>query len=187
VKTLLLTSETASNKSFLFELLSQFSEVVTFSGQIDIDFIRKYKVSHILSDRNSHIISRDVISEVEGRAFNTHPSLLPLHRGWQPIFFSILEKTDVGVSVHQIDPGLDTGPLLGQMKVDIFIEDTLASVHAKCRIAIMSILAQSWQSVLNDSANLEVQKGIDCFHTKKEFDKVFKLFPKGWKTEISEM
>ncbi len=46
---------------------------------------------------------------------NLHPSLLPRHRGPSPVATAILEGDDeTGVTVMQLDEGMDTGPLLAQ-------------------------------------------------------------------------
>ena len=48
---------------------------------------------------------------------NVHPSLLPDLRGADPIPGAILHSRDAGVSVHHMDDGIDTGPLISQTKI----------------------------------------------------------------------
>lgn len=49
---------------------------------------------------------------------NLHPSLLPAYRGPQPLFWQFRQgEARTGVSVHQLDAGLDTGDLVGQAAV----------------------------------------------------------------------
>ena len=53
-------------------------------------------------------------------AINLHASLLPRHRGATPIHHAILAgDTQTGVSVFQIEPAVDTGPLLGVVRTEI--------------------------------------------------------------------
>ncbi len=59
-----------------------------------------------------------------------HPSLLPLHRGPSSINWPIImgsKKT--GLSIFWPDNGLDTGPILLQMEVEIGPDDTLGSIY----------------------------------------------------------
>jgi len=51
------------------------------------------------------------------RAINLHPSLLPWNRGAHSNFWSFLEDTPKGVTIHIIDEGIDTGDILLQKKI----------------------------------------------------------------------
>ena len=53
-------------------------------------------------------------------ALNIHPSMLPKHRGPSPVATAILEgNTTTGVTVMQLDEGMDTGPIVSQIQTDI--------------------------------------------------------------------
>lgn len=47
---------------------------------------------------------------------NCHPSYLPHNRGSHHSFFGIMDKSPLGASLHWIDEGLDTGPVIAQKK-----------------------------------------------------------------------
>jgi methionyl-tRNA formyltransferase len=80
-------------------------------------------------------------------AINIHASLLPRWRGAAPIQRAILAGDALsGISIMQMDRGLDTGPLLASESVTIAAEDTSASLHDKlaeigARL-IVTVLAQ---------------------------------------------
>lgn len=60
---------------------------------------------------------------------NLHASLLPRHRGAAPIVWSILSRDEqTGVTLMQMDEGLDTGPVLAQHKIDIEPAETAGSL-----------------------------------------------------------
>ena len=53
-------------------------------------------------------------------ALNVHPSLLPRHRGASPIPAAILAgDTETGVTLMRMDEGLDTGPIVAQVRVPL--------------------------------------------------------------------
>ncbi|MBI2897504.1 MAG: methionyl-tRNA formyltransferase [Deltaproteobacteria bacterium] len=53
-------------------------------------------------------------------AIGVHPSLLPRHRGPDPIFWTIRRgDSTTGVTVHALDEGYDTGPVLAAREVDV--------------------------------------------------------------------
>lgn len=61
---------------------------------------------------------------------NIHASLLPRHRGASPIHAAILAgDAESGVTIMQMDEGLDTGPMLREVKTVITPEDTAGSLH----------------------------------------------------------
>ena len=65
-------------------------------------------------------------------AINIHASLLPRWRGAAPIQRAILAGDALtGISIMQMDRGLDTGPVLAAESVAIAAEDTSASLHDK--------------------------------------------------------
>jgi methionyl-tRNA formyltransferase len=63
---------------------------------------------------------------------NVHASLLPRHRGAAPIAWAILlGDTETGVTIMQMDAGLDTGPVLTQEVVPIGAEETAPSLEQR--------------------------------------------------------
>ncbi|MBI4175236.1 methionyl-tRNA formyltransferase [Candidatus Berkelbacteria bacterium] len=64
------------------------------------------------------ILRPDVLASVPRGFLNIHPSLLPRYRGPTPVQAAILaDDTTTGVTIMQLDEGMDTGPMLGQQAV----------------------------------------------------------------------
>ncbi len=69
------------------------------------------------------------------RILNIHPSLLPLYPGlesWKQAFDA--GETETGCTVHYVDDGMDTGPIILQEKVPILTDDTPESLHARIQL-----------------------------------------------------
>jgi methionyl-tRNA formyltransferase len=65
-------------------------------------------------------------------ALNIHASLLPRWRGAAPIQRALLAgDAETGVSIMQMDMGLDTGPVLAQQRIAITEEDDAGTLHDK--------------------------------------------------------
>ena len=63
---------------------------------------------------------------------NVHASLLPAYRGASPITAAILDGRDeTGVSIMLMDKGMDTGPVLTQVRQPIRADDTTATLSAR--------------------------------------------------------
>ena len=76
------------------------------------------------------ILPRPVLMAPRLGCLNIHSSLLPRWRGAAPIQRAILAgETETGVTIMQVDEGLDTGPIVIQRSVAITAETTAASLH----------------------------------------------------------
>lgn len=64
-----------------------------------------------------YLLPRTVLQTAPWGGVNFHPSLLPAYRGRAPINWAILQgETELGLSVHAIDDGLDTGDIVAQRR-----------------------------------------------------------------------
>jgi methionyl-tRNA formyltransferase len=78
------------------------------------------------------ILPATVLASFPGRCINIHASLLPRWRGAAPIQRAILAgDRDTGISIMQMDAGLDTGPVFLQERMSIAPTDTAGSLHDK--------------------------------------------------------
>lgn len=82
------------------------------------------------------VVKRPLLDAFPGRILNIHPSLLPRFPGkeaWKQALSAGVSIT--GCTVHRVDAGLDTGPVLGQREVPVFPGDTPESLHARIQEA----------------------------------------------------
>lgn len=76
-----------------------------------------------------HILPRDVLAVSPKGTLNVHFSLLPAYRGAAPVQRAIMAgETETGVSVFLLEPTLDTGPVLEQVRVPILETDTAGTL-----------------------------------------------------------
>jgi len=64
------------------------------------------------------IISENIIKKIKKPIFNIHLSYLPFNRGAHINFWSFIENTPAGVSIHKIDKGIDTGNIILRKKIN---------------------------------------------------------------------
>ncbi len=75
---------------------------------------------------------------------NTHPSLLPKHRGASPIPAAILAGDEfTGVSIMLMEKGLDTGPVLARTQIPIAGDDTTGSLTLKLSLVAARLLTDT--------------------------------------------
>ncbi len=84
----------------------------------------------------------------KGRIINLHISLLPWNRGADPNFWSWREDTPKGVTIHQVDKGLDTGPVLVASEHSLYGSNhTLASSHKALSATVEGLFATHWAGI----------------------------------------
>ena len=90
----------------------------------------------------SIILKKPILEAPRIGCVNTHSSLLPKHRGPNPFAAVIMAgEEESGVTFHQIDEGIDTGPILEQYRFDIRPQDTAIEVYQRsCSIAGLHIV-----------------------------------------------
>ena len=60
---------------------------------------------------------------------NVHPSLLPRHRGPEPIYWTIVNgDREAGITVHLTVPRIDAGPILAQRRIKVLLDDTAGTL-----------------------------------------------------------
>lgn len=82
------------------------------------------------------LVKRPLLDAFPSRILNIHPSLLPAFPGleaWKQAVEAGVRES--GVTVHLVDSGMDTGPILGRETVPVFAGDTPESLHARIQIA----------------------------------------------------
>ena len=94
-----------------------------------MDQLRAWAPEVIIVAAFGRILSRDLLALPERGCLGLHASLLPRHRGAAPIPAAILAgDSETGVTLMQMDPGVDTGPILAQKEIPIRPEDTTESL-----------------------------------------------------------
>ncbi len=123
----------------------------------------------IVSFGYRHILSADVLKSAQHPVINLHMSYLPYNRGAHPNFWSFYENTPAGISIHEMDVGIDTGPIIYQRQVN-FSDDqtTFAQTYAVLRQAIEDLFIAQIDSILSRSFHAIPQQGAGSFHRVKD-------------------
>jgi phosphoribosylglycinamide formyltransferase-1 len=78
-----------------------------------------------------------------GRVVNVHPALLPAFPGTHAVEEALAAGArETGASVHLVDEGVDTGPVLRQEPVPVLPGDTIETLHARIRAVEHRILPE---------------------------------------------
>lgn len=163
--------------------------VIVSSDKIDLAEIRSMEIDFIVSYGYRYIVQAPIIQAYEGRIVNMHISYLPYNRGSDPLIWACLDETPVGVSIHEMDEGLDTGKILTQCHVDVDrYKDTLATGYARLRENLEDLFMQAWIQIRSGEMNAQEQDHAKAtLHRSRDKDVFFPLLPKGYDTLIEDV
>ncbi|WP_040792135.1 phosphoribosylglycinamide formyltransferase [Nocardia paucivorans] len=78
-----------------------------------------------------------------GRIINSHPALLPAFPGTHGVRDALAYGVRVtGTTIHLVDAGVDTGPILAQEPVRVLPDDDEASLHERIKVVERRLLAE---------------------------------------------
>lgn len=112
----------------------------------------------ILVNSYSMIIRDDILAESRSGGLNIHAALLPRNRGCNPTQWAMINhEYETGVTLHEVDSGLDTGPIIDQRKVPIFFEDTWLNVRDRLEQATDALLTDNLSAILSQNWSAKPQ------------------------------
>ncbi len=105
------------------------------------DAVARHEPDLVVSAGFMKILGPQFLSCFEGRVVNTHPALLPAFPGAR----AVAEALDYGVrvtgaTVHLVDAGTDTGPILAQETVPVLDDDDEETLHERIKVVERRLL-----------------------------------------------
>ena len=94
--------------------------------------LQEWDIEWIVLAGYMRLIGPDLLGAYEGRIVNIHPSLLPSFPGKHAVEQALAAGVQVsGVTIHVVDHGMDTGPILHQQSVPIHQDDSPADLQTR--------------------------------------------------------
>jgi methionyl-tRNA formyltransferase len=121
---------------------------------------------------------------IEGRrCYNFHPGILPDYRGSGVYSWVLLNKeSETGITLHEIDPDIDSGPIIEMAKTDIQYNDTAETLFTRSMFLLYGLftscycrlLSGAYTTILNRGGSLylrnELDEEKDVSHIIRAFD-----------------
>lgn len=102
------------------------------------------------------IVGKQFLAKFSPRIINTHPALLPLFPGTDGPGLAIAAGVRVsGCTVHVVDGGVDSGPILAQAAVPVVAGDTRDTLHERILRAEHRLLPQVIHAIAQHTITLE--------------------------------
>lgn len=97
-----------------------------------LETLKEYRVDFIALAGYMRVVGPTILDHYQGRVVNLHPAYLPAYQGLHAIERAFADHpAETGVTVHYIDSGLDTGPIIAQKHVPIYDDDTEETLEAR--------------------------------------------------------
>ena len=109
-----------------------------------VEILRTYQADIFVVAAFGQILSKEILEMPRLGCINIHASLLPKYRGAAPIQWAIIDgEEETGVTIMQMDVGLDTGDMLMKKVVPITKTETFESLHDKLMQAGAELIVEA--------------------------------------------
>ncbi|MFE0690922.1 phosphoribosylglycinamide formyltransferase [Streptomyces xiamenensis] len=123
------------------------------------DEVAAYEPDLVVSAGFMKIVGPAFLGRFGGRFINTHPALLPSFPGAHGVRDALAHGVKVtGCTVHFVDAGVDTGPIIAQGAVDIREEDDESSLHERIKEVERSLLVDAVGRLAREGYRIEGRK-----------------------------
>ncbi|MCX5399230.1 phosphoribosylglycinamide formyltransferase [Streptomyces sp. NBC_00102] len=121
-----------------------------------------YRPDLVVSAGFMKIVGKEFLAAFGGRIVNTHPALLPSFPGAHGVRDALAYGVKVtGCTVHFVDDGVDTGPIIAQGVVEVTEEDTPegeAALHERIKEVERKLLVEAVGRIARDGHRIEGRK-----------------------------
>jgi methionyl-tRNA formyltransferase len=159
-------------------------------NNIDAHFISINKIKFIVSYGYRHIIKQSTLNALPDKesAINLHISYLPWNKGADPNFWSFIDDTPKGVSIHYIDKGLDTGDIIVQQELFLNSNNhTLSSSYQLLQTTIQTLLKEHWHDIKHKIIIAQPQHDKGTSHKTSDKKPYLHLLSNGWHTNVKNI
>lgn len=123
-----------------------------------IEELRQWPADVMVVAAYGQILRQEVLDMAPHGCVNVHASLLPRWRGAAPIQYAIRAgDTETGVTIMQIDIGLDSGPMIAKRAISITHDDTASTLHDHLSILGADLLLDTLPAYLENHITPEPQ------------------------------
>jgi phosphoribosylglycinamide formyltransferase-1 len=123
--------------------------------------VAAYEPDLVVSAGFMKIVGKEFLARFGGRFVNTHPALLPSFPGAHGVRDALAYGVKVtGCTVHFVDDGVDTGPIIAQGVVEVREEDDESTLHERIKEVERRLLVDTVRRIARHGYRIEARKVI---------------------------
>lgn len=120
------------------------------------DHVASYEPHLVVMAGFMKIVSPEFLKQFPDRVVNTHPALLPAFPGVDAVRQALAYGAKLtGVTVHLVDQGVDTGPVVAQAPVPVLDGDDEQSLHARIKLVERVLLVEAVGRMMRDGFDVD--------------------------------
>jgi phosphoribosylglycinamide formyltransferase-1 len=102
------------------------------------------------------IVPALAVSALFPRLINMHPALLPLYPGAHAVRDALADGANVtGATIHVVDEGVDTGPVIRAREVAVHPDDSESSLHERIKVEERQLIVETVADIARERIDLE--------------------------------
>lgn len=136
------------------------------NSQEFLDHCRQLQVDIVASVSPTQIFKEGLINLPQYGCINIHTAKLPKYRGLYPTYWAMAcgEKT-LGISIHYMEKGIDTGKILLQDEIPILPRATMREMMTKSKIRGIELLIDAIEQLENGTSKPFCAEGEGSYHS----------------------
>lgn len=132
-----------------------------------VETLRSYEADIFVVVAFGQILSEEILQMPKYGCVNIHASLLPKYRGAGPIQWAIIDgEKETGITIQQMDKGVDTGDILFQSVVPIDAKETGESLFEKLAKAGAALIVEALPKIEAGEVTPRKQDESQASHAK---------------------
>jgi phosphoribosylglycinamide formyltransferase-1 len=126
---------------------AMFSDTQSWAKKLE-ENISHYNPDLIVLAGFMKILPSSFVHTFAPRIINIHPSLLPSFPGAHAVRDALASGAkETGTTIHIVDEGVDTGPILGQQSLAVLPSDDESSLHERIKVLERKLLVETIESL----------------------------------------
>ncbi len=168
----------SSKKTKLIKFLRDKKNTVKVIGNKKIDKLTIENADLIVSFGYRRIIKSNQIKFSKRPIINLHISYLPYNKGSHPNFWSFVENTPKGVTIHEIDKKIDNGPMIARRKIVFKKQKNLTFKNTQELLIkeIEKLFIQNYVKILSGNYSIKKASSKGTFHKSSQLPKNIKTW-----------
>ena len=132
-----------------------------------VEQLRRYEADIFVVAAFGQILSKEILDMPKYGCVNIHASLLPKYRGAAPIQWAVIDgEEETGVTIQQMNEGVDTGDILMQEVVKLDAKETGASLFDKLAVCGAGLIVKTLTEIEKGSLTPVKQDDSKSTHAK---------------------
>ena len=130
-----------------------------------LNILKGLNLDFIFSFQYDQIINQKIIDVPKLGAINLHFSPLPKYRGVSPIAWALISgENEFGVTLHYMDPGVDTGDIISQKNFEIDSIKNARELYNKCEDIGKTLFKDSLEKLLDGNNKRNPQENTKAIY-----------------------